>query len=62
MQMSIVEINKNDLITTSLSIAKGVGNHHKNVLELIRTYENDLNEFGIIAFETRKSTRGKQEY
>ena len=57
--MSIVEINKNDLITTSLSIAKGVGNHHKNVLDLIRTYENDLNEFGIIAFETRKSRRGK---
>lgn len=57
--MNIVEINKNDLITNSLTIAKGVGNHHKNVLELIRNHENSLKKFGIIAFETRKSRRGK---
>lgn len=40
-------------MTTSLIIAEGVGNQHKNVLELIRNNIEDFEEFGGVAFETR---------
>lgn len=39
--------------TTSLAIADGTGNQHKNVLELIRNNISDFEEFGRVAFETR---------
>jgi len=39
-------------VTTSLIIAEGTQNQHKNVLELIRHYLNDLEEFGRVAFKT----------
>lgn len=35
-------------------IANGVGVQHKSVLELIRRYSGDFEEFGPLAFETRK--------
>lgn len=41
------------LATTSLIVAEGVGNQHKNVLELIRNNISDFEEFGGVAFETR---------
>lgn len=40
--------------TSSLIFAEGTGNQHKNILELIRKYNSDLEEFGPLAFETRK--------
>lgn len=42
------------LTTTSEVIADGVGIQHKNVLETIRKNQADFEEFGPIAFETRK--------
>lgn len=42
------------LATTSLIIADGTGNQHKNVLELIKRNQTDFEDFGPIAFETRK--------
>ena len=42
------------LTTTSEIIAGGVGIQHKNVLETIRKNQADFEEFGPIAFETRK--------
>ncbi|MDM3894799.1 Rha family transcriptional regulator [Mycobacterium intracellulare] len=39
--------------TTSVVIATETGNQHKNVLELVRTYQDDLQEIGRVAFETR---------
>lgn len=50
----IVSLHHNEPMTTSLAIADGVELQHKNVLELIRKYENELMEFGPLAFETRK--------
>lgn len=41
------------LTTTSLIIANGVGNQHKNVLSLIQKNLADFEDFGSIAFETR---------
>lgn len=43
-----------ELTTTSLVIADGVGIQHKNVLETVRKNQADFEEFGPIAFETRK--------
>lgn len=40
-------------MTTSLIVAEGVGNRHKNVLELIRNNIEDFEEFGGVAFEPR---------
>lgn len=42
------------LTTTSEVIANGTGLQHKNVLELIKRNLTDFEEFGPIAFETRK--------
>lgn len=39
-------------LTTSLVIAEGTDNQHKNVLDLVRTYQSDLEELGGVAFET----------
>ncbi|MDN6658453.1 MAG: Rha family transcriptional regulator [Acidipropionibacterium jensenii] len=41
------------LTTTSIIIADGVGNQHKNVLSLIQKNLADFEDFGSIAFETR---------
>lgn len=41
------------LTTTSIIIADGVGNQHKNVLELIKKNLSDFEDFGRVAFETR---------
>lgn len=40
-------------VTTTLAIADGTDAQHKNVMELVRTYLADLEEFGGVAFETR---------
>ncbi|MCF3500786.1 phage regulatory protein/antirepressor Ant [Stenotrophomonas maltophilia] len=40
-------------MTTTLAISNGTGTQHKNVLELVRTYHTDLEEFGRVAFETQ---------
>lgn len=40
--------------TTSMRVANGTEVQHKNVLELIRNNMADFEEFGPIAFETRK--------
>lgn len=42
-----------DAVTTTLAIAEGTENQHKNVLSLVRTYLVDLQDFGRVAFETR---------
>lgn len=38
-------------VTTSLAIAEGVGNPHKAVIQLVRQYQADLEDFGRVAFE-----------
>lgn len=58
---NLVEIKKNDTVTTSLIVANGVGNEHRAVLQLIRLYENDLKEFGTLTFEMRKTKGRPQE-
>ncbi|PHR86009.1 MAG: phage regulatory protein/antirepressor Ant [Blastopirellula sp.] len=50
---NIVSITNEEALTTSLAIAEGVGNQHKNVMELIRTNLNDFESFGRVTFQTR---------
>ncbi|RRJ96791.1 phage regulatory protein/antirepressor Ant [Opitutaceae bacterium TAV4] len=50
---SLVFLKDGLAVTTSLAIADGTQNQHKNVLELVRTYRADIEEFGRVAFETR---------
>ncbi|MEV9060080.1 Rha family transcriptional regulator [Klebsiella quasipneumoniae] len=51
--MQLVEIKKNDLVTNSVAIANGVEKDHKPVIQLIRKYKTDLEEFGRVEFEVR---------
>lgn len=51
--MSLVTLINGVAVASSAAIADGTENQHKNVLELIRTYRADLEEFGGVAFETQ---------
>lgn len=51
--MNIVTINDGQAVTTTMAIALGTDNQHKNVIEMVRSYLDDLEEFGRVAFETR---------
>lgn len=56
MSAALVEVFNNQPMTTSLAIADGTGNEHKSVIQLVRKYIDDLQEFGTSAFEMRKSS------
>jgi phage regulator Rha-like protein len=49
--MSIVTIQNNNLVTTTLAIANGTDNDHASVIKLVRTYQGDFDEFGRVGFE-----------
>ncbi|MCK0507887.1 phage antirepressor KilAC domain-containing protein [Aromatoleum anaerobium] len=51
--MNIVTITGGQAVTSSLAIADGTENEHRAVLQLVRTYLADLEEFGRVAFEMR---------
>lgn len=56
---SIVSLTDGVPTTTTLVIAEGAKAQHKNVLALVRTYLADLEEFGLVAFETRPREAGQ---
>lgn len=71
--MSELVIFKGDTaFTSTIAIAEGVESQHKNVIELVRRYRSDLDEFGVVtfemllsdnsAFETRNSKGRPTEY
>lgn len=63
--MSAVDIIQrgDDLLVSSETIAEGTENQHKNVLQLIRTYRDDLAEFGRVESQTRPfETAGGTQY
>jgi len=51
----LVSLNGSEPVTTSLAIAQGTEVEHRAVIQLVRTYIKDLEEFGTLAFEMRKS-------
>ena len=54
--MIVRQTPEGELTTTSLVIAEGTQVQHKNVLELLRRNQPDFEEFGPLAFETRKGS------
>ncbi|MBV7434473.1 phage regulatory protein/antirepressor Ant [Cardiobacteriaceae bacterium TAE3-ERU3] len=58
----LISIVNDEPTTTSLAIAEGTEVQHKNVMELTRKYLEDLQLFGTLAFETRKSGGRPTEY
>jgi len=59
MSKAIVIIEKNQVKTNSLVVSEWSEVKHKNVVELIREHQTDIEYFGIIARTARKSRRGK---
>lgn len=55
----LVFVSNDSPVTSSLLIAEGTENQHKNVLELIRNNIDDLEEFGLVAFQTRARLEGQ---
>jgi phage regulator Rha-like protein len=51
----LVLLHNNEPMTTSLAIAEGTENTHESVIKLVRKYVEDLQEFGTLGFEIRKS-------
>jgi len=53
--MNLVTITQNnEAVTTSLAIAEGTEVEHKAVIQLVRNYQSDLEEFGPLTFEMAK--------
>ena len=50
---ALVTIVGDEARTDTLTIAEGTETQHKNVIALVRKYLVDLEEFGLVAFETR---------
>lgn len=57
MQLAILE--NGQPVTTSLLISEGTGNEHKSVIQLIRTYREDLEDFGLLTFQMRPRLEGQ---
>jgi hypothetical protein len=52
---NLVIFEKGEARTTSMILAEGTEVQHKNILGLVRKYQDDLEEFGTFAFQTRRS-------
>ena len=68
--IKLVDVQKGEPTTTTLQIAVGLELVHKTVIQLVRTYLPDIQEFGRVKFESlnsafemanseRESTRGR---
>lgn len=53
--MQLVEIKKLDLVTNTVAIADGVGRDHDTIIKLVDRNKADIEEFGTVGFEIRKS-------
>lgn len=53
--IKLVDVQKGEPTTTTLQIAIGLGLTHKTVIQLVRTYLPDIQEFGPVKFESANS-------
>ena len=60
--MTIVIIKDGDAVTTTLAIAEGTQNDHASVIKLVRTYQADLEEFGLLDFKSESTGGRPTEY
>ena len=54
----IVTVDGGQVITTTLAIASGTEVDHASVIKLVRAYQSDLEEFGLLDFKS-ESTGGR---
>ena len=60
-QNNIVHVTHGRPFTTSLVIAEQCGLDHANsVIQLIKKYETDLKEFGLLVFQIQAKQKGKR--
>lgn len=59
-ESTLVFAGPTEPLTSTEIIAAETKNQHKNVLELVHKYLEDFQQFGLIAFETRFNTQGRQ--
>jgi len=62
MSNDLVILKNNEPLTTSLIVARELKRTHKGIIQLIREYLNDFNEFGTLTFQMRKSKGRPTEY
>lgn len=55
----LVEVRQDEVFTNSKVIAEGTGNQHHAVQQLISKYEEDIKDFGTVAFEMRPVKYGR---
>lgn len=56
---NLVQVESGEPLTTSLHVAEWTGVKHKNVLELVHKYNQQLQVFGLLAFQTRPRSLGQ---
>lgn len=63
-KVELVHVNHGKVFTDSLVIAENCKLEHSSVIKIIRTYQADFEEFGILRFEiAKRKTQGrKTEY
>lgn len=58
MKTNIVEIRGQSATTTSIAVAAGCDMQHKTVIRLVRRYQSDLEEFGLLNFQSSLNSQG----
>jgi len=58
--MQLVQIHKDEPVTTTLIIADGMKIKHRAIMELVNKYKSELKEFGLFTVETLKIDRTKK--
>lgn len=56
---NLVLLENNVPLTTSLIIAKKTDLEHRSIFRMIKRYEKDLNEFGVLRFDIAKPKTGR---
>lgn len=60
--MNLVTIKDGDAVTTTLAVALGTQNDHASVIKLVRSYQADLEEFGLLDFKSESTGGRPTEY
>lgn len=60
--MNLVTIKDGDAVTTTLAVAAGTQNDHASVIKLVRFYQADLEEFGLLDFKSESTGGRPTEY
>ena len=59
MTYAITQIINGEPMTTTLTIASQTMNDHASVIKLVRTYQSDLSEFGLVGFQIQPRLPGQ---